>query len=260
LETLTPSVAEPLPPAWTRLALAAAALVLFDFAAAVLVFGSAAAIPRFDPLWVRSTIVAVAWVGVNACALVAAYQVAFVGRQTGLGWIGLAASRKIPSTVAIYIVAFVVVTPIGLLITKAIGLDHGSTSIDTVDRPLRARMVVAVLAVLVAPWVEEVAMRGLLFGALWSRFGFWVGAVGSGLVWASIHLTPSVLIVFTAEGVLLAWVRRRTGSILTGVGLHGAQNTFATAFTGGGWAPVPIAGLLLASLLAANRYVRTLPS
>jgi membrane protease YdiL (CAAX protease family) len=228
--------------------------------AAVLVFGSAAAIPRFDPLWVRSTIVAVAWVGVNACALVAAYQVAFAGRRPSLEPIGLGVSRKIPSTVAIYIVAFFVVTPIGIVLTRAIGLDHGSTSIDTADRPLRARMVVAVLAVLVAPWIEEVAIRGLLFGALWSRFGFWIGAVGSGLVWASIHLTPSVLIVFTAEGVLLAWVRRRTGCILTGIGLHGAQNTFATAFTGGGWAPVPIAGLLLATLVAANRYVRTIPA
>lgn len=258
METFTPSGPEPLPPAWTRLTLAAAALILFDFAAAVLVFGSAVAIPRFDPLWVRSTIIAVAWVGVNACALVAAYQVAVAGHRPGLGPMGLAVSRKIPSTVAIYIVAFFVVMPIGIVITRAIGLDHGSTSIDTVDRPLRARMVVAVLAVLVAPWIEEVAIRGLLFGALWSRFGFWIGAVGSGLVWASIHLTPSVLIIFTAEGVLLAWVRRRTGSILTGIGLHGAQNTFATAFTGGGWAPVPIAGLLLATLVAANRYVRTI--
>jgi hypothetical protein len=150
LETLTPSVSEPLPPAWTRLALAAGALILFDFAAAILVFGSAVVIPRFDPLWVRSMIVAIAWVGVNACALVAAYQVAFAGRRPNIAAIGLAASRKIPSTVAIYIVAFFVVTPIGIVLTRAIGLDHGSTSIDTADRPLRARMVVAVLAVLVA--------------------------------------------------------------------------------------------------------------
>ena len=196
------------------------------FAAAVLVFGSAVAIPRFDPLWVRSTIIAVAWVGVNACALVAAYQVAVAGRRPGLGPMGLAVSRKIPSTVAIYIVAFFVVIPIGIVITRAIGLKPSMTSmeLDTVDRPLRARMVVAVLAVLVAPWIEEVAIRGLTSGRSGRGSGFWIGAVGSGLVWASIHLTPSVLIIFTAEGVLLAWVRRRTGSIVTGIGLHGAQH------------------------------------
>ena len=103
-------------------------------------------------------------------------------------------------------------------------------------------------------------MRGLLLGALWSRFGFWIGAVGSGLAWASIHLTPSVLLVFTAEGVLLAWVRRRTGSS-SPVSVCTARRTrWPTAVDGGGWAPVPIAGLLLATIIAANRFVRTIPA
>jgi len=259
LETFTPSARDAVPAGWRRLTLAAAALAVFDIAAAVLVFGGAAAMPRFDPLWVRSTIVAVAYVGVNAAALVAAYQVAFVGRRPNLATIGLAAARRIPSSIVIFIVAMVVVSPIAIALTRALGLE-GTTSIDTADRPLRARVLVAVLAVLVAPWIEEVAMRGLLFGALAARFGFWTGAVVSSLAWASFHLTPGVLILFTAEGILLAWVRRRTGSILTGVGLHGAQNTLATAITGGGWAPVPIAGLLLTTILAADRFVRTMPA
>jgi membrane protease YdiL (CAAX protease family) len=260
LEALTSLPLDPAPPGWRRLALAAAALTVFDIAAAVLVLGGAAALPRFDPLWLRATIVAVAYVAANVCALVAAFQIAFVGRRRALRTIGVAPVRRVASTVAIYIPVLVVVTFVAAAITHIIGLDHGTTAIDTVDRPLRYRIVIAILAVLVAPWIEEAAMRGLLLGALWSRFGFWIGAVGSGLAWASIHLTPSVLIVFTAEGVLLAWVRRRTGSILTGVGLHGAQNTFATAVDGGGWAPVPIAGLLLATIIAANKFVRTIPA
>ena len=194
-----------------------------------------------------------------ACALIAAYQVAFVGRRPNLPTIGLAAARRIPSSVVIFIVAMVVVSPIAIALTRALGLE-GTTSIDTVDRPLRARVLVAVLAVLVAPWIEEVAIRGLLLGALAPRFGFWIGAAVSGLAWASLHVTPGVVILFTAEGILLAWVRRRTGSIFPGVGLHGAQNTLATAVTGGGWAPLPIAGLLLATILAADRFVRTIPA
>jgi membrane protease YdiL (CAAX protease family) len=260
LEALTGTALDPVPPSWRRLALAAAALTVFDIAAAVLVLGAGAALPRFDPLWLRATIIAFAYVGANVCALVAAYQIAFVGRRRALRTIGVAPVRRVASTVAIYIPVLIVVTVIAVAITHAIGLDRGTTAIDTVDRPLRYRIVIAILAVLVAPWIEEAAMRGLLLGALWSRFGFWIGAVGSGLAWASIHLTPSVLIVFTAEGVLLAWVRRRTGSILTGVGLHGAQNTFATAVDGGGWAPVPVAGLLLVTIIAANRFVRTIPA
>ena len=260
MEALTSPALDPVPPSWRRLALAALALTVFDIAAAVLVLGGGAALPRFDPLWARATIVALAYVAANVCALIAAYQIAFVGRRRVRRTIGVAPVHRVASTVAIYIPVLVVITVIAVAITHAIGLDHGTTAIDTADRPLRYRMVIAILAVLVAPWIEEAAMRGLLLGALWSRFGFWIGAVGSGLAWASIHLTPSVLLVFTAEGVLLAWVRRRTGSILPGVGLHGAQNTLATAVDGGGWAPVPIAGLLLATIIAANRFVRTIPA
>jgi membrane protease YdiL (CAAX protease family) len=249
-----------LPPAgWRRLALAALALTVFDLAAAVLVLGVfSPALPRFDPLWLRATVIAVAYVLANVCALVAAYQIAFVGRRRSIVPLGLAPTRRVISSVIFYLLLLVPTTIVATLITRAIGLDHGSTSIETDDRALRYRMVISVLAVLVAPWIEEVAMRGLLLGALWSRLSFWPAAALSGFVWASIHLTPSVLIVFTCEGILLAWLRRRTGSILPGVGLHGAQNTLATAVTGGGWAPVPVAGLLLATLIAANRLTRTL--
>jgi membrane protease YdiL (CAAX protease family) len=259
LEALTLFPVEPPAAGWRRLTLAAFALTVFDLAAAVLVLGViAAALPRFHPLWIRATIVAAAYVFANVCALVAAYQIAFVGRRRSVVPLGLAPTRRVVTSVIFYILLLIPVTIVTTLITRVIGLDRGTTSIETDDRALRYRMVIAILAVLVAPWIEEVAMRGLLLGAVWSRFGFWPAAAVSGLVWASIHLTPSVLIVFTAEGMLLAWVRRRTGSILPGIGLHGAQNTLATAVSGGGWAPVPIAGVLLATLIAANRLTRTL--
>jgi membrane protease YdiL (CAAX protease family) len=257
--TLFPvEVQRPPPASWRRLVLAAFALTVFDLAAFALVFGLlAAALPRFHPLWVRAAIIALAYVLANICALVAAYEIAFVRRRRSIVPLGLAPVRRVITSVIFYILLLIPVTIVTTLITRAIGLDHGTTSIETDDRALRYRMVIAVLAVLVAPWVEEVAMRGLLLGALWSRFGFWVAAAVSGFAWASIHLTPSVLIVFTCEGMLLAWVRRRTGSILPGIGLHGAQNTLATAVSGGGWAPVPVAGILLATLVAANRLTRT---
>jgi uncharacterized protein len=259
LEALTLFPVDLPPASWRRLTLAAFALTVFDIAAAVLVLGVlAAALPRFHPLWVRATIVAAAYVLANVCALFAAYEIAFVGRKRNVVPLGLAPVRRLITSVVFYVLLLIPVTIVATLVTRVIGLDHGTTSIETDDRALRYRMVIAILAVLVAPWIEEVAMRGLLLGAVWSRFGFWPAAAVSGFVWAGIHLTPSVLIVFTAEGMLLAWVRRRSGSILPGIGLHGAQNTLATAVSGGGWAPVPVAGVLLATLIAADRVTRTL--
>ena len=48
------------------------------------------------------------------------------------GTIGVAPMRRIVSSVAIYIPALLVVTVIGVAITHLVGLDHGTTAIDTV--------------------------------------------------------------------------------------------------------------------------------
>ena len=88
---------------------------------------------------------------------------------------------------------------------------------------------------MIAPWTEELAFRGYLYSTLAGRFGFWPGAVVSSLAWASLHLTSGVLIAFTGVGVVLCWLRRRTGSLLPGVGLHGAWNALAAGLSGAGW-------------------------
>ena len=59
-------------------------------------------------------------------------------------------------------------------------------------------------------------MRGFLLSGLWQRFGFWPAAVASSLVWAGLHGVSGVLIPFTCEGLVLCWIRRRTGSVRTG--------------------------------------------
>src|SRR5438034_2627393 len=88
---------------WRRLVVAAAALALFDQAAAALVFGTAAVVPGFDPRWARTAAFGVAYVAANALALVAAYQIAFTGRRPDLGRFGPAATRRVPSSVAAFI-------------------------------------------------------------------------------------------------------------------------------------------------------------
>ena len=54
--------------------------------------------------------------------------------------------------------------------TNDLGADHSG---------LGYKIALSALAVMVAPWTEEVAMRGFLFSALARRFGFWPGALVS---------------------------------------------------------------------------------
>jgi HAD superfamily hydrolase (TIGR01509 family) len=85
--------------------------------------------------------------------------------------------------------------------------------------------------IVVAPLMEEVLFRGFLFeGVLQSRLGA-VGAVGlTSLVWALIHVQYDAYGIATifVTGLLLGYVRLKTGSLYATIFLHGLMNLVAT--------------------------------
>ncbi|CAA2142417.1 CPBP family intramembrane glutamic endopeptidase [Hyphomicrobium sp. ghe19] len=79
-----------------------------------------------------------------------------------------------------------------------------------------------------APLAEECLFRGLLFGALRpSPLGFTGAAVVTAVTWALLHAnySPYGVAAITLIGLYLAWLRERTGSLLTPIVCHGAYNS-----------------------------------
>lgn len=69
---------------------------------------------------------------------------------------------------------------------------------------------------------------GLLFGALRpSPLGFTGAAVVTAVTWALLHAnySPYGVAAITLIGLYLAWLRERTGSLLTPIVCHGAYNS-----------------------------------
>ena len=193
-----------------------------------------------------------------AMILPVCFELAFANRRREWAAFGAARARRWISGIAIFIPAAIVIGAVAIAITNALHLT-GTNDLGADHSGLGYKIALSALAVMVAPWTEEVAMRGFLFSALARRFGFWPGALVSGVVWAGLHVEPGVLILFSAEGMLLAWLRRRTGSLLPGIGLHGSWNTLVMGTTGGGWVPVPFLGLLLATIYSAVRWMPDTP-
>jgi len=92
----------------------------------------------------------------------------------------------------------------------------------------RTWWLILVAAGIGAPLAEELLFRGLVFGALRrSPLGFAGAAVITASSWALLHANYSVygLAAIAFIGLYLAWLRERTGSLLTPMICHGAYNS-----------------------------------
>jgi membrane protease YdiL (CAAX protease family) len=129
------------------------------------------------------------------------------------------------------VIAFVIGLPLTILFSALSGEE--ATTPDQLPQHLTGLTVVTsvILAVLVAPIVEETFFRGIVFRSIRDRRGFWPAAMISGVLFGLVHFVPSPwqdavllqsIMVFT--GIALAWIYERRGSLLANVGAHMAFN------------------------------------
>jgi uncharacterized protein len=84
----------------------------------------------------------------------------------------------------------------------------------------------AVVVIVLAPIVEELAFRGLGFTLL-ERFGEWSAILLVGVAFALAHGLVEGFPLLAVFGAGLAWIRARTHSLYPGLLLHAAFNAFA---------------------------------
>jgi hypothetical protein len=101
------------------------------------------------------------------------------------------------------------------------------------DEPWASVAVLAVLAVVVAPVVEELLFRGVVLRGLMLRLGFWPAAVTSSALFGVLHAQGSAadaVLLAVATGVFgvgLCVLVRRTGRLAPAIGVHALRNALA---------------------------------
>lgn len=91
----------------------------------------------------------------------------------------------------------------------------------------------AVLAVTVAPVVEELLFRGLVLRGLMLRLGFWPAALTSSTLFGAFHAQGAdagTVLLTTANGILglgLCLLARHTGRLGPGMAVHALRNAIA---------------------------------
>ncbi|MBN9091094.1 MAG: CPBP family intramembrane metalloprotease [Reyranella sp.] len=98
--------------------------------------------------------------------------------------------------------------------------------IEIVREPKQLAISLLLLAVL-APLVEELVFRGLLYGWIAGRWNSLAAWLISSLVFAAAHVEPAHVILVLPLGLLFGWLRRRTDSLLPSLFAHILNNGFA---------------------------------
>ncbi len=80
---------------------------------------------------------------------------------------------------------------------------------------------------LLAPLLEEIFFRGYLFGALEKKLGGKPAILITAILFGLAHFNLILLIPIFLMGLVLGWMRERTGSILPSILVHSMNNTLA---------------------------------
>jgi membrane protease YdiL (CAAX protease family) len=160
-----------------------------------------------------------AFYGIGLCSV--AVAVAPLGRSAPAA-LGLRASTWRP-------VALGALGTIALsLAVSQIGIEPEGVkqAIDAARQPggfLKSLVVLALLA----PLVEELIFRGLVYGWVAGRWGTISGWLVSSLAFAAAHYEPAHIVLVLPLGLLFGWLRRRTDSLLPSLASHIVNNGFA---------------------------------
>lgn len=159
----------------------------------------------------------------------------FIARTSrqALEGIGGAAKAVLLGMVALYGLNELVYRLTNLVMTNRTNLNDVTISAQIEDAPRTTMLIVIFLA----PFVEEVLFRGLVFGNLRAK-GRWLAYVISCLLFALLHVWQFavvhqdityllLMIQYLVPGLVLAWAYDRSGTLWASIALHAAANALA---------------------------------
>jgi uncharacterized protein len=127
------------------------------------------------------------------------------------------------------VVLGVLVTEVLSIAVSHLGIEpEGMKEVGRIAREpgfLASLLTIAVLA----PLVEELIFRGLLYGWLAGRWGTIVAWIVSSLAFAAAHFEPAHIILVLPLGLWFGWLRRRTDSLWPSLVCHMINNGIAIA-------------------------------
>lgn len=210
-------------------------LLLWIVSSAALSIATYAALHSFAPLWSPTdgpTVVIVAEVYFLFLASVFVVFGGWVGLRDNLNF-RYTSRSDVLLALAVYILTLGVVMLLYWAFSPVLGplpqtlfqiLHDASDMSRLASADLVIWFFIVVRACLLAPLVEELLFRGLLFGWLRPRVSAWLTILLTAIAFMAIHYYPILFPFAFLFGLTAGWIRERTGSSLVMVTAHFANS------------------------------------
>ncbi|MFD2628148.1 CPBP family intramembrane glutamic endopeptidase [Oceanobacillus kapialis] len=105
------------------------------------------------------------------------------------------------------------------------GIQPGSENTQDIMGIARATPLFILIPAIIAPVLEEIIFRKIIFGQLYTRTNFFIAALISAFIFGIIHGEPQHILIYGSMGLVFAFLYVKTKRILVPIFVHAAMNT-----------------------------------
>lgn len=105
------------------------------------------------------------------------------------------------------------------------GIEIGSENTNEIMNITRNMPIFALIPAIIAPILEEIVFRKVIFGSLYRRMNFIFAALISSFIFGIIHGEPQHILVYGSMGFVFAFLYVQTKRIIVPIIVHAAMNS-----------------------------------
>ncbi|TFJ91524.1 CPBP family intramembrane glutamic endopeptidase [Lentibacillus salicampi] len=109
--------------------------------------------------------------------------------------------------------------------TFVLGISPGSENTQMIMDLTRSVPLFMVITAIIAPILEEIIFRKIIFGELYKRMNFFLAALLSALAFGLIHMEPEHILVYASMGFVFAFLYVKTKRIIVPIIAHMVMNS-----------------------------------
>ncbi|MFD1851568.1 CPBP family intramembrane glutamic endopeptidase [Oceanobacillus bengalensis] len=106
-----------------------------------------------------------------------------------------------------------------------LGIEAGSQNTMDIMQIARALPLFMIVPAIIAPILEEIIFRKIIFGSLHNHMNFFLAALLSSLVFGIVHGELEHMLIYASMGFVFAYLYVKTKRILTPIIVHAAMNS-----------------------------------